>query len=115
MNLLFEQYKYFFIGGFFLLMLIVIGIKTFQVNSLRAELAEYKAQTAILSSAIEKQNDSVKAMQLDSDTRLKASAEAVKKAQVIAEHRQPKINELQKQAGNVATCEKAIDLAKGQL
>lgn len=108
-------YKYYFIGGLFLLLMLCFGFKSFQVNSLRAKLAESQQQTVILSSAIEKQNEAVKAMQIDSEKRKAAAVEAIKKAEAIAQVRQPKINALHKQAGKLNTCKEAINVAKGQL
>ena len=112
---LFDSYKYHFIGAFFLLMLVVLAIKYYQVNSLRADLAESKAQVVILATTIDKQNDAIAKLGADSAKRLAIAYSALKKAKAVSKVRLPKINALQARVGDAISCEQAVDIAKGQL
>ena len=112
---LFDSYKYHFIGAFFLLMLGTLAIKYYQVNSLRADLAESKAQVVILSVSIEKQNKAVKELAEDSARRVVKGSLALQKAKAIGQARLTKINALQKLTGTPLTCETAVTTAQGLL
>lgn len=113
--MLFAKYKYYFLGAFFLLMLGTLAIKYYQVNSLRADLAESEKQVVILATSIDKQNDAIAKLGADRDKQLAIADGAIKKAKAVSKLRLPKINALQAIVGDAISCEQAVDMAKAQL
>lgn len=102
-------------GIIFALLLAVLALKYYQVNSLKRELAESKTQIVILSQSIETQNQSILNAAEDSRKRLADSLEAIKQAKSISLHRQTKINALNAQLGKVSDCDSAVQIAKDNL
>jgi len=111
--MLFAKYRYYIIVA--LLMLGALAIAYYQINSLKADLAESKAQVVILAATIDKQNDAIAKLGADSAKRLAIAYSALKKAKAVSKVRLPKINALQARVGDAISCEQAVDIAKGQL
>lgn len=102
-------------GVLYVLLLAVLALKYYQVNTLKRELAEYKAQVVILSQSIEAQNQSILNAEEDSRKRLADSQEAIKLAKSISLHRQAKINALNEQLGKLSDCDSAVQISKDNL
>ena len=102
-------------GVVFILMLVVIGVKYYQVNSLKKELAKCTLQVANLSNALENQNKSIEDLKIDSEKRKADAAEAIKKAKAETSINKPKIITLRELVKSENTCEQAVEIAKGLL
>lgn len=103
-------------GIFVALLLLTLSVKYWQVNSLRADLAECNQKVILLSSAIEKQNKAIDDMAKDSAKRIATAKERYNAQRIISEARLDKIEALQRELGKEKlTCEQAVEIAKGKL
>jgi len=104
------------VGILIAIVLAYIYSLNYKINSLRADLAESKSQVVILSASIESQNQAIEKQGKDTANQLAIGAQAVKKQKAISMSRLGKINALQAQIGNKElNCEKAVEIAKGNL
>ncbi len=112
---LFNVYKFYFLAAILAIFVSLILWKQYQVNSLRAKLAESTAQVTILSASIETQNNAVAQLKIDNDKRTQLSQDALNKAKAISVSKQSKIIALNAQLGKVQDCNAAVKIARDTL
>jgi multidrug resistance efflux pump len=107
--------KFYILGGILAIFVSLIVWKQYQVNSLRAKLAESIAQATILSASIETSNKAIEKLSEDSLKRIQSSQDALNKANLANGISQNKITSLKAQLGKVKSCDAAVLEAKGIL
>jgi hypothetical protein len=105
---LFSTYKNIIILSIIGILVLLLAIQSYRINSYKADLANSNAQITILSSGIELQNKEIKKQAEDDARRAQDSLKALNAAKAIALHRQGKINALQSKLNTPQTCEQAV-------
>jgi cytoskeletal protein RodZ len=100
----FNAYKNIIILSVIGLLILLLAIQSYRLNSYKADLANSNAQTSILSSGIDLQNKAIQKQAEDDAKRAQDSLEALNAAKAIALHRQGKINKLQKTLNTPQSC-----------
>ena len=109
-------YKYYAIGLAVASTLAFCALQQYRINSFKADIAQAKIEKMELTVLINKQNDAVNLMKIDSDKRVAIGLLAIKNARLISQARLNKVNALQEQLSNInMTCEESINVAKGGL
>lgn len=113
MMLFFTQYKNLIMLGALGILLILLGIQSYRINSYKADLAVCESQTKILSNSIELQNNTIKKQGEDAVKRQEASAMALKDAEKVSKARAVKLNGLNRLKTNPpSNCETAVKQAQ---
>jgi hypothetical protein len=111
----FNAYKNIIILSVIGILVLLLAIQSYRINSYKADLANSNAQITILSSGIEIQNKAIQKQSEDDAKRAQDSLEALDAAKAIALHRQGKINVLQKALNQPQTCEQSVKSLRDSL
>jgi hypothetical protein len=112
---LFNQYKNFITLSAIGILLTLLAIQSYRINSYKADLAECTSQQIILSSSIQSQNDSINKLSEDGIKRSQDSLIELNKVKQANGIKLNKINSLNAQIGKLKSCDSASEYSKGIL
>lgn len=113
MMLLFSQYKNIILFSAIGILVLLLAIQSYRINSYKADLAQSTAQVTILSASIESQNNSINKLSQDSLKRTQEAQEALNKANLANGINEKKIMALKSQIGKFKSCDDAANYSKG--
>jgi cell division protein FtsB len=87
-------------GGIVVVLLILLAVQTFRLNSSEAARANLRAKLAETAAALQVQNAAVDSWKAEADTRAKLASEALKAARAVNERERPQIEKLRASAAS---------------
>lgn len=113
--ILFNQYKNVIILSLIGVLVLLLAIQSYRLNSYKADLANSNAQISILSSGIELQNKEILKLSNESIDRANKSLEELKKAKEKSKYLSSKIAKLKNNIGKFSSCDEAVNYSKSIL
>jgi multidrug resistance efflux pump len=112
---LFNQYKNIILFSVIGILVLLLSIQSYRINSYQADLAKSSAQVTILSASIESQNESLNNISKDGIKRAQDSLEAINALKRDNDIKRIKITSLNSQLGKIKSCDSAVEYVKGIL
>jgi hypothetical protein len=111
-----KQYLNLIIGGIIAILVTLLFIQQYRINSLKADIAGCESNNVILNSTIETQNASIKKQGEDMAARLKETQQALENAEKVSKARASKLNGLNRLKINPpSNCDSAVKSAQALL
>jgi ElaB/YqjD/DUF883 family membrane-anchored ribosome-binding protein len=104
-----RQYLNLIIGGIIAILIVLLLLQQYRVNSLKADIAVCENKNAILNQSIETQNSAIKKQGEDAEKQLQETRQALEQAKKNTKVRTVKINALNGLKTNPPTsCDSAV-------